>query len=58
MKIQSDEYYLKEYVETRGLKPRTYTTMKYALNHYTQFQEATLHELISEADQEEEQGIR
>ena len=58
MKIQSDEYYLKEYVETRGLKPRTYTTMKYALNHYTQFQKATLHELISEADQEEEQGIR
>lgn len=54
----SNEYYLQEYITTRGLGKKTYKSMKYMLNHYSAFQGLTLHELINEADQEEEQGIR
>lgn len=56
--MQTNEEYIEEYITTRGLKPRTHKSMKYMLNHYSKQQKTTLHQLIIEADQEEEVGIR
>lgn len=56
--MTDNEYYIKEYVESRGLKPLTLRSLRYVLNHYSNFQQMTLHDLIMEADQEEEDGIR
>lgn len=56
--MTTNEYYIREYVESRGLKKSTLRSIKYVLNHYSNFQQLTLHELIMEADQEEEAGIR
>ena len=56
--MMTDNEYLNEYIQTRGLSHKTYNTLKSVLNHYTNYQELTLQELIQEADQEEEQGIR
>ena len=54
----TNEEYIQEYIHTRGLKKTTYNITKVILNHYSKFQQTTLHELIIEADNEEEQGIR
>lgn len=50
--------YIKEYIQSRDLKPKTYNTIKSVLNHYSNYQETNLHELLTEADLEEEAGIR
>ena len=47
-----------EYITTRGLKDTSYSFYNSILQHYSQHQQATLEELITEADQEEEQRIR
>lgn len=54
----TNEYYIKEYIKTRGLKHKTYLTMKYILNHYSDYQKMSLHELLLEADIEEEKRVR
>ena len=54
----NNEEYIQEYTTTRGLSKNTYNLIKLVMNHYSQFQKLTLHELIIEADDEEEQGIR
>lgn len=56
--MMNNEEYIAEYVESRGLRESTGRSMTYTLNHYSKFQNATLHELLMEADEEEEQGIR
>jgi integrase len=58
MQMMKNEYYIDEYCESRGLKPSTRRSLGYVLNHYSDFQGLTLHELLEEADDEEEQGIR
>lgn len=56
--MQTNETYIKEYIQSRGLGKKTYYLFKYILNHYSKYQEKSLHELILEADNEEEQNIR
>ena len=53
-----NEDYIMEYIQTRGLSDSTYQSVKKVLNHYSTYQQKTLHQLILEADTEEEQGIR
>lgn len=53
-----NETYIKEYIESRGLSENSYKALKVALKHYSNYQGLTLHELIHEADKEEEDGIR
>jgi len=55
--ITNNEY-LTEYIHTRGLSQKTQYTIKSVLNHYTTYQETNLYDLLLEADQEEEAGIR
>ena len=54
----SNEEYIKEYIETRGLSKGTHQLLQYVMNHYSDFQQLSIHELLNEADIEEEQGIR
>ena len=54
----TNEEYIKEYITTRGLSKSTYQSTKMIMNHYSKFQQLSIHELIQEADNEEEQGIR
>lgn len=49
---------IEEFVKARRLKKGTAEQYQIALNFYSKFQEKPLSELISEADFEEEQGIR
>jgi len=56
--MTSNEYYLQEYITTRGLGKKTEKSMRYMLNHYSTFQGLSLHDLIMEADTEEDDGIR
>lgn len=50
--------YAKEYSETRGLKKITETKIIVILDHYSNYQQMSIHDLLQEADQEEEDGIR
>ena len=54
----TNEEYIKEYITTRGLSKSTYKTTKLIINHYSNFQQLSIHELIQEADAEEDAGIR
>lgn len=56
--MMTNEEYIQEYINTRGLKQNTYNSFKLVMNHYSNFQKLSIHELIIEADNEEEQGIR
>ena len=56
--MKTNEDYLQEYVAERGLSKQTYQTMKIILNHYSEFQNMSLHELLLEADKEEEERLR
>jgi len=56
--MMTNEEYIHEYIETRGLSKTTYQSTKLIMNHYSNFQEKSLHELIIEADDEEENRIR
>ena len=49
---------IEEFVKARRLKKGTQEQYFIALNFYSRFQEKPLSELLKEADQEEEQGIR
>lgn len=53
-----NEPLINEYTSARGLSEKRIQTVKSILNHYSRFQNATLPQLINEADIEEEQGIR
>jgi len=53
-----NEDYITEYIETRGLSQNTKNKLKSVLNHYSKFQQTTLHQLLIEADTEEEKRIR
>lgn len=55
--ITNDEY-INEYINSRGLTQKTYNTLKSVVNHYCTYQELTLYELITEADNDEENGVR
>jgi len=54
----TNEEYIQEYITTRGLSKSTQRTIKNIMNHYSKFQECSIHELIMEADNEEDAGIR
>ena len=54
----NDETILENFVKSRNLKPRTKKGYKYSLKQYTDFHQMTLEELLQEAEDEEEQGIR
>lgn len=55
----TNEEYIQEYISTRGLNQNnTYKSVKLVMNHYSNFQERSIHDLILEADTEEENGIR
>ena len=53
-----NEDYAEEYVQTRGLSKSTLRKITLVLNHYSDFQKMSIHELLIEADDEEEAGIR
>lgn len=50
--------YAKEIASIRGLAPQSTRTYKQTLQHYSDFNEMTLTELLREAEEEEEQGKR
>lgn len=54
----NDETILENFVNSRNLKPTTKKGYKYSLKQYTDFHQMTLEELLQEAEEEEEQGIR
>lgn len=57
--LMTNEEYITKYIENRGLnKHNTYNSVKLIMNHYSAFQKLSIHELILEADTEEEAGIR
>ena len=49
-----DEEYIEEYRISRGISKSTAKNLRIILNHYTNFQQANLEELLTEADNEEE----
>ncbi len=49
---------ISEYCISNGLKKSSTRAITYMLKHYERFQQATLQELIEEAENEEDQGIR
>ncbi len=53
-----NQEYLEEYVQSRGLSNETKSKLNLIFNHYCDYQKMTLHELLIEADNEEEAGIR
>ena len=53
-----NQYYIDEYASTRGLKETTREKTGRILNHYSTYQKMSLHDLLQEADMEEEAGIR
>ena len=53
-----NEEYIREYIQSRQLKKTSYFVVRRALNHYSQYQQKTLHDLLIEADRDEEQGVR
>ena len=56
--MNTNKQYIQEYVQTRGLGEKRHKALKVMLNHYSKYQQLPLHDLLIEADQEEEQGIR
>ena len=58
MTMKNNAEILKEFSKTRRLKKSTEEQYKIALKIYSEFNEKTLHELLIEAEQEEENGIR
>ena len=50
--------YIDEYASTRGLKETTREKTGRILNHYSTYQKMSLHDLLQEADMEEEADIR
>ena len=50
--------YAMEYIVTRGLKEKTLMKLELVLDHYCTFQGLPFEDLLTEADTEEEQGIR
>ncbi len=52
------EEYATEYCTERGLSKSTYFAVRRTLNHYSNFQQMSIEELLNEADAEEEAGIR
>lgn len=53
----SNEEYLQEYITTRGLSKKTHKNMYNITNNYCKFQKLSLHELLLEADEDEEAGL-
>ena len=53
-----NQFYIDEYIDSRGLSEVTRVKLKWVFNHYSKFQNMSLQELLDEADREEEQGIR
>ena len=58
VKTMKDEEYIEEYRITRGISKSTAKNLRIILNHYTNFQQANLEKLLTEADNEEEERIR
>ena len=54
----NNETYITEYIQTRGLSRKTHQLLRTVINHYCKYQQCTIHDLLIEADQEEEAGIR
>lgn len=56
--MKTNSEMINEYIHTKNLKQQTHYHLKTILNDYSTHQQATLHELIIEAETEEENGIR
>ena len=56
--MRTNEEILEEIHQVKNHKKTTQTIYKYAVEKYCKLNNKTLHELITEAEQEEEQGIR
>ena len=54
----NDKEIIQEFQTTRGLNKKTITEYEYTFRKYCEFQQMTLTELLTEAEQEETQGIR
>ena len=50
--------YVEEYITTRGLSKSTRDSLRLVLNEYSELQGLSIQELLTEADTEEEKGIR
>ena len=55
--MRTNEEILEEIHQVKNHKKTTQTIYKYAVEKYCKLNNKTLHELITEAEQEEEQGI-
>ena len=53
-----NEEYVEEYVNSRGLSESSQIKLRNIFNHYSEFQQMPIHDLIIEADDEEDAGIR
>lgn len=58
MEYMNDLELLAEFTETRNIKEVTAQHYGYTIQNYTEFQEMSMCELLEEAEQEEEDGIR
>ena len=56
--MKPDEEYYLYFQKTRNIQDSTLRTYKIAVGEYCQYNQSTIHELLTEAEQEEEQGIR
>ena len=56
--MKSNNEMVMEYIQTRNLKTETYYQLKTILNDYSSYQQTSLHELIIEAETEEDNGVR
>ena len=56
--MTTNQDYIEEYIQTKDLSPNTKRNLTHSLNSYCKHQQLTIHELLTEADQEEEAGIR
>ena len=54
----NNKTYAKTYATQRGLKDTTRERVNTVIDHYSEYQGMTMHELIIEADTEEEAGVR
>lgn len=56
--MKTDDEYYEYFKKTRNIQDSTLRTYHIAIQEYCQYHQLTLHELLTEAETEEEQGIR
>ena len=56
--MKTNEEYLAYFQKTRNIQNTTLRTYKVAINEYCTYHHATIHELLMEAEEDEENGVR